>query len=399
MRTSYSAIETYLQCPQRYKFQEIDRIRVPKSKEALFGTLIHNTLKFVFSRNPLFPTLNEVVDYFSQNWPKKDVFAREKEHDPLKREWSGEEEKLYFNEGVRMLKNFYEKNAPWNFTIVDLESRFEVVIEDTTSGKSHILAGVIDRIDKLQDGSYEIIDYKTSRRMPSQSDLNKNLQLSLYSLGLQTRWPHLKTEDIALSLYFLKHGEKLKANVSESTVQKTKDHIFDTIAEIEDRIKLNKEFEPMPGPLCDWCGFRPLCPAWKHLYRKRELEIGSPEIDGIVTEYLEAKKMSRRSELRIKELQQQIKEYMEREGLTRLFNDQGVISKKIIQRYEYDFKKIKSILSSLGRWEEVLKTDDTKLRRILGELPEEVRRDIEAARSIKREYYALGVVFKTRPKL
>ena len=77
MRTSYSAIQTYLQCPQRYEFQDIKKIRVPKSREALFGTLIHSTLRFMFKQDPLFPTLDEVVGYFREHWPTHEVFNQE----------------------------------------------------------------------------------------------------------------------------------------------------------------------------------------------------------------------------------------------------------------------------------------------------------------------------------
>ncbi len=172
-----------------------------------------------------------------------------------------------------MLKRFYEKNAPWNFTIVDLESRFEVALTDEKTGETHILAGIIDRIDKLPDGKYEIIDYKTSKRMPSQDALNRDLQLSLYSLGLQKRWPHLSAEDIKLSLYFLKHGEKLSTKATAETTEKTKEHVLKTVGDIQERIRSGKEFEPMPSALCDWCAFKPICPAWKHLYKKQETRI------------------------------------------------------------------------------------------------------------------------------
>src|SRR3989338_7593405 len=64
MRTSYSALETYKLCPQKYKFQEIDRVPAKKSKAAVFGTHIHSSLRFMFSRDPPFPTLDEVLARF-----------------------------------------------------------------------------------------------------------------------------------------------------------------------------------------------------------------------------------------------------------------------------------------------------------------------------------------------
>jgi putative RecB family exonuclease len=390
MRTSYSAIETYLQCPQRYKFQEIDRIRVPKSKEALFGTLIHETLKFMFQQDPLFPTLDEVVGHFRARWPAREILNKDSINDPLKREWSEEEEKMYFNEGVRMLKRFYEKNAPWNYSIVDLESHFEIVLQDEKTGETHILAGKIDRIDKLSDDTYEIIDYKTSKRMPAQEVLDKNLQLSLYSLGLQKRWPHIKAEDIKLSLYFLKHGEKLSTKIDTEGTEKTKENLLKTISEIQKHIASDKPFEPMPGPLCNWCGYKPMCPAWKHLYKKQEADItNQDDVKEKLKKYFELQKNKKNNEAELANLQKEIKEFMEKEGLTRVFGDDGYLSKKTVQRFGYDWDKIKSLLSPLGKWEEILKADETKLKHIMKEVPAEIRQQIEEIRSVQKEYTVL----------
>ena len=273
MRTSYSAIETYKQCPQKYKFQEIDRIKTPKSKEALFGTAIHSVLKFMFQKSPLFPTLDEVISYYRENWPLHEAFQAESKNDPLKIPITEDEEKAYFEEGVKMLRNFYEKNALWNFNIVDLESRFDILLEDPKTGKTHVLAGIIDRIDKNHD-EYEIIDYKTSKRMPSQDGVHANLQLSLYSLGIQKRWPHITPDDIKLSLYFLKHGEKLSTKADAGKTEATKKDILGTIREIEARSDEKKDFEPMPSALCNWCAYKPICPAWKHKYRSANKELG-----------------------------------------------------------------------------------------------------------------------------
>ncbi|MBI3421279.1 MAG: PD-(D/E)XK nuclease family protein [Candidatus Sungbacteria bacterium] len=396
MRTSYSAIETYLQCPQRYKFQQIDKIRVPKSAEAIFGTLIHSTLHFMFQKNPLFPTLDEVVQHFREHWPSRDVLGEEARHNPLRRSWSEDEEKVYFEEGVRMLKRFYEKNAPWNYVVVDLESRFEVALADETSGQTHLLVGIIDRIDKLSDNTFEIIDYKTTRRMPSQESLGKNLQLSLYALGLQKRWPHLNAEEITLSLYFLKHGEKLSVHISEQTIQATKEQMIRTISEIQSRIDEQKQFEPTPGPLCDWCGYKPICPAWRHLYRKTQISeaLTEDEIDPVLQEYFSLKKQVKEHEEKLAALQEKIKSYMEQEALTRVFGKDGVIAKKTMQRYGYDLAKVKAVLEPIGKWEIILKADEQKLKQILKELPEDACSAIMQARHIQREYSMLTASLK-----
>ena len=87
---------------------------------------------------------------------------------------------------------------------------------------------------------------------------------------------------------------------------------------------------------------------------------------------------------------------MEQEGLTRVFSETGTISKKTVQRYEYDFKKIQALLSPLGKWEEVLKADETKLKRVMKEIPEEIRKAIEDARTVTKEYSVLTASLKQK---
>ena len=71
MKTSYSALETFKTCPLKYKYQEIDKIKGPKRIEAVFGTLIHSALKYMFERNPLYPTEDEIIDFFTKRFNEK----------------------------------------------------------------------------------------------------------------------------------------------------------------------------------------------------------------------------------------------------------------------------------------------------------------------------------------
>jgi len=355
MRTSYSALNTYETCPLKYKFQEIDKIKTPKSKEAVFGTLIHSALHFMFNKNPLYPTLDEVINYFSLNWDEK----------KKKADWNEEVEKAYYEDGIGILKNFYIKNQPWNFHVVDLESRFEVALHDDKSGEDHVLAGIIDRIDRPNDETYEIIDYKTAKRMPAQEVLDRDLQMSIYHLGLIRRWPHLEARNIKLSLYFLKHNEKISTVRDASSLENTKNKILLTINDIEKRTN-EDDFSATPGPLCDWCGYRKICPMWKHLYKKSVPTEG--DIKKIVEEYLEIKKEIEVKNSRVKILQAVIHQYMDANGDSRLFADSGYITRSIKQKNIFDTEKIRPILEELGRWQDVLKIDEAKIEKIVASL-------------------------------
>ncbi len=349
MRTSYSALSTYKTCPLKFKFQEIDRIRVPKNLEALFGGIIHRCLKYMFERLPLYPAIDEVINRFASLW-QESSFA-----EPACRQGraSEDEKKAYYEDGISILKNFYRLNQPWNFNVVDLESRFEVIIPDLEKNENHILTGIIDRIDKPEDDTYEIFDYKTSRKMPSQDNLNQDLQMSLYHLGLIKRWPHLKSENIKLSLYFLKHGEKITTSRTEKDLENTKNLIVNTIREIKKRIE-NNNFPPYPSGLCGWCGYKPMCPMWKHEYVKNKEVKTQKDIEQAIKEYFELKGQNTKNNKRLAQLQGLVYEFMNQEGVERVFGENGYLTKTMQERFVYDMEKIKKFLEEIGKWNEVI---------------------------------------------
>lgn len=82
---------------------------------------------------------------------------------------------------------------------------------------------------------------------------------------------------------------------------------------------------------------------------------------------------------------------MDQEGFERLFSDDGYISRNTIQRFSYDIDLLKKILEAAGKWQDVLKIDETKLKKISRELPSDVRAKIEQARKINKEYKTFSV--------
>ena len=212
MRISYSSLENFQNCPLKYKFSEIDKIKEPKTKEQVFGNYIHEVLKWFYQQDPHFPTLDHLLEYYYNHWPSgvKTVLINSKKEELSI--WQNEqEEKDYFQEGLRILENYYHDNFPPKSLIIELETRFEAVVDEKPNepGGKHVLTGIIDRIDKLPDGTLEVIDYKTGKKLPTQNEVDKNLQLSIYALGLLKKWPKIDLNRVKLSLYFLKFNEKI----------------------------------------------------------------------------------------------------------------------------------------------------------------------------------------------
>lgn len=379
MKTSYSALETFKTCPQKFKYAQSDKLREPKGVQSLFGTIIHSSLKFMYERDPLYPTLDEVINHFTQKWNEKSdaVVWRH----PDKKE---EEEKLYFNEGLKLLKNFYAKNKPWQDNALELESRFSIELHDEATGVTHTLSGIIDRIDKdPASGIYEIIDYKTGKKMPAEDSLKDNLQLGVYALALGKRWPSAAA--IKTSLYFLKHNEKISTMPTKEILAATRDGVLGIIRDIEKRFEKD-DFPPTPGPLCGWCGFRAICPMWSHEYKTEE-EKKAPdeaELAQVIRDFFVLKARETETKKELAEAREKILAYMREKNLPRVFGGDGSITKTEIARYEYDMEQIKPVLEKTGLWEKILFPDTKLLQEILATLPDSLREEVCALRKEKK---------------
>lgn len=371
MRISYSAFDAYRTCPLKYKFQEIDKIRTPKSKEAVFGTVMHDTMKFIHTPGILPPTLDQAMEYFSNSW------------NPAVWE-NPDEERAAFTQGIKIIQDYFKKNNPADFNIVNLESRFQ--IELPGEGENHIISGIIDRVDKTQDG-WEIIDYKTTKKMPTQERVENDIQLSVYLDAFLSQYPaeRKNLDKIKVSLYFLKHGVKLSANRTPEQLESSRKQFLEAIAKIKEG-----KFEPVPGPLCDWCGYQNICPMWKHKFKELR-KIDTDEVNAAISEFIELKSAMTITKDRMGKLQEDISKYMDQEGVERVFGENGIIARTLRKTYKYDENRIKEIMEPLGKWNDVTKVDGIALKNIMGVLPLPVRQEIEKAKVIDKESKSLVV--------
>jgi RecB family exonuclease len=360
MRISYSALDTYKSCPLKYKYQQIDKIKTPKSKEAVFGTILHSTMKFIHTPGILSPTLEQAMEFFSNSWNPA-VFD------------SPEEERAAFVQGVKIIQDYFRQNNPADFNIVNLESRFQIEIGEKDD--KHIISGIIDRIDRTADG-FEIIDYKTTKKMPTQDRVEGDMQLSVYLAAFLSYYPaeRKNLDKLKVSLYFLKHGVKLSATRTEEQLKENEAVFLETIKLIEEG-----KFEPQISPLCDWCGYQNICPMWKHKFKEAR-KIDTQEIAGMIDEYIDLKSAMSLTKDRLAKIQEDIVTYMGQEGVERVFGSQGIIARSLRVTYKYDEEKIQAILAPLGKWQEVLKLDKIALKNVAEMLPIQVKKEIEKAK-------------------
>lgn len=375
MRLSYSQLEWFLRCPYLYKYQFIDKQVFPKGKDAAFGGLLHRALEELYKRKPIIPTLTELLSFYEEEWQKRSLhayFANEVETN------------VHFKEGMRMLKDFYESNDIGGTHILALEQFFNVPVQDRQTGQIHTLSGRIDRIDKTKEG-IEIIDYKTSRVLKSKKQTSGDLQLSLYHLGVSFLWPEMIKKyrnRISVALYFLRHGEKVIVKKTPEELKATEDTLLRYIRDIEEAIRTNT-FEPRPSLLCAREPYARICPFFRDRYRQEKPKIREHEVGDVVTEYLSLKEQERQIKTRIAQLNEMIHDYLDEQKLEGIFDGDKGITRSHSPLYEFDRSLLKEILDELGKWEEVLDISQSKLKKILKELPEVYREKIKKAQKVK----------------
>lgn len=361
MRISYSALEMFERCPYLFKYIILDKHKLPKTKEAVLGTVVHETLAFQFSKSPLFPALDEVINFYTKQWDERKQKIEFKDQT---------EESMLFKNGMAMLTRFYKKNPAWNFTILGLETRFEMPLPDPESNENHILSGIIDRIDKIDDDTYEIIDYKTARRMPAQEHADKNLQLSIYHLGVLTRWPHLEGKKIKLTLHYLQHSETLTTERTPEALEKTKEKILSMIHTIQDHIKRD-DWPAKSSPLCAMNPYNKICPMWSYLYAKKDnaIALDDESAQKALKEYLALKSQNQKNTGCLQELQAVLLGYMRDKKFDRIFSDEGYVTRNLREQNLYDIDKARPALEAINKWEEILVADHKKLEKIIPSLP------------------------------
>jgi RecB family exonuclease len=365
MRLSYSSINTYETCPAKFKFQYEDRVPQAPSPALAFGDSLHRALHRFHNRPvPVPPPLEELHELLELSWVSEG-FRDESE------------ERTYRDHGHQVLAEYHRENAPSYRIPAALEFRFTIQVEGVD------LSGVIDRMDRIPGGGYEIIDYKTNRRLPPQARIDRDLQLSVYHLAAKEVWG---IEPERLTLYYLLPGQRMTTSRTAADV----DELRRRIATVAERIAAGK-FEPRQNPLCDWCEYQALCPLFRHQHEKARGD-PTPRMTEIVDEWIALKRQTRATYKRFDELTPLINAFADEHGYRRLFGSDGAAIDRRPQHVTAPIEeRVRAILEPLGLWDQVRSVDPAKLNALIESrtLPPDVEDRLLASREEVRTQHAL----------
>ncbi len=256
--------------------------------------------------------------------------------------------------GQQCLRAYYEQHHPFtDGKTIGIEER--VLIDLDESGR-YKLQGYMDRLVDKGGGLYEIHDYKTSARLPTQAEADEDQQLARYQLGVQEMWPDVK--EVRLTWHYLRFGKMLVSTRSAEELEELRQETIEAIQTIE----AATEFEPVKSVLCDWCEYKPICPLWVHLYRIEDLppeEVAVEDGVALVDRLVQLQATNKESEEQIEQVKKAIAAFGEQEGASVVFGTthQAKITKSSGVRFpgtsDPGREELDRILKEGGKWEEV----------------------------------------------
>src|SRR4051794_768132 len=230
---SATDIETYRTCPLKYKFARVFRIPSEPTMNQRFGILVHQVLERYHGGSGE-PGLPELLGLLEAGW-RRGGFG------------DSEEERQFRAKATQALVRYHDRFKEEDGEPVWFERAFQFRLGP------HLLRGRVDRVDRLPDGGYELIDYKTGRPKTA-AQLREDVQLSLYAVGARESW---ELDAASQSYYYVLDDEKVPVERSSED----RDWITETVFTVADGIQ-SQGFEPTPSwSACSMCDYRIACPA------------------------------------------------------------------------------------------------------------------------------------------
>ncbi len=241
---SASSMTTFLQCPLKFKFSRIDRIKEPATEPMILGSFVHEILEEFYKASAderTFDTARSIGrDLWDSKWAKEadEVGVRDINQFRWKAWWC--------------IENLFTLEDPQQMNLAGVETK----VDDTINGVR--VLGFVDRYLHDDDGNVVVADYKTGKVPLPKWSADKVFQIMVYVLMLEQM---LEQPVVSGEIIYLKEGKVVAYEPTQKRRSETIQTITSVRKEVEDSCEAGA-FQTKPSRLCDWCHYKPICPAW-----------------------------------------------------------------------------------------------------------------------------------------
>tara|TARA_B100000965_G_scaffold405171_1_gene438160 strand:+ start:448 stop:1422 length:975 start_codon:yes stop_codon:yes gene_type:complete len=245
---SPSRASQFKTCPQQFKFANVDKLKEPTNEVQAKGTAVHQALEDLFELPKEDRDTEKLHNLFRAAWTK---VRRTDEHHNLFS--SVDEEREWGVDGLKLLNNYMSMEDPKSFDPLERERWVRGTIEDLN------LRGILDRMDRNQNGELIIVDYKSGKAPAEKYKEPRFFALKLYALLIRDE---LGITPIELKLIYLKNSTIHTLKVDNKMLDEVKIEILDIWSDIKLAFEENN-FPATKNALCkNWCYYKPICPVF-----------------------------------------------------------------------------------------------------------------------------------------
>ena len=245
---SPSRASQFKTCPQQFKFANVDKLKEPTNEVQAKGTAVHQALEDLFELPKEDRDTEKLHNLFRAAWTK---VRRTDEHHNLFS--SVDEEREWGVDGLKLLNNYMSMEDPKSFDPLERERWVRGTIEDLN------LRGILDRMDRNQNGELIIVDYKSGKAPSEKYKEPRFFALKLYALLIRDE---LGITPIELKLIYLKNSTIHTLKVDNKMLDEVKIEILDIWSDIKLAFEENN-FPATKNALCkNWCYYKPICPVF-----------------------------------------------------------------------------------------------------------------------------------------
>jgi len=287
---SFSRLQRYEQCPLAFKLHYIDKLEAQPGVELKFGKAVHWVLEQLVGEHavdqrtePLSAT--HALDLWQVAWTNEGLTGVG-----------------LFGEGEDILKSFCRGEGTVDpRDVLAVEQHFEIAI-----GRFRVV-GAIDRIDRIDDHTIRVRDYKTNRIVFTRDEVAESLQLSLYHLAAQQLFPWAR--EIELQYDMLRHDLRLRTTRTLEQLEAAQRYVI----AVGEQTEHAREYPARPNPNCVYCDHRRQCSAYAEaLAGKRTIvAIDKKDLEAVAREREEVARIAKIAYARKGELEDVLKAHLE----------------------------------------------------------------------------------------
>jgi len=242
-----SKMGRFVSCPLAFRFSYLEHLPEPSTIDQVRGTIVHRSLQLLFTKGrPGGRDEQRAAAAAAEAWEEPAARAEvdgleltEKARERLRREVD------------TLIERYFaiEDPAAVNPIGVELDMRTRV------GGVE--LRGIIDRLDRLDDGNMVVVDYKTGRAPRPEHSRGRLVGVHFYAFLCEQLLGRRPSE---VRLMYLKDQVVVVESPTEQSMRGLRQRAM-AVWEAIERACVSGDFRPHPSPLCRSCAFQSMCPA------------------------------------------------------------------------------------------------------------------------------------------